>query len=490
MHDLPSGQTVRLDAPQGHPLEGFAQPVFWAFDPGGARVLFTDTRRLTEHAGASPGKPDLYQCDMTIEGGMLQCALSDLTPAGAGDEAAGVAGVLGTSSDGSWVYFAADAKLAAGADEHAECANAAPGATCNLYVRHAGTTSLVAVLSGADRPNWSTILARHPSRVSADGQWLAFMSQRSLTGYDNEDVASRAAGERLDEEVFLYHASTGGLLCASCNPTGGRPSGVEYRNTLERRGGNEAEWESTQLLAASIPVWVGYGSSTTGQAVHAPRSLSVSGRLFFNSNDALVPQDVNATGDVYQYEPPGEGNCASSSPTLGPRSGGCVSLISSGSSGQESAFLDASESGNDVFFLTAAKLSPQDTDSSYDIYDAHVCTSGSPCLTAAVTPPDCTTADACRAAPSPQPSIFGPPSSATFSGLGNPFPSPAPPLKARTAAQIRAEQLARALRACRTKNNHHRRAVCEAQARRRYRPIHAARSTRNPRGANSKRRSK
>lgn len=34
-------------------------------------------------------------------------------------------------------------------------------------------------------------------------------------------------------------------------------------------------------------------------------------------------------------------------------------------------------------------------------------------------PPACTTADACRAAPAPQPSIFGAPASQTFSGAGN-----------------------------------------------------------------------
>ena len=35
------------------------------------------------------------------------------------------------------------------------------------------------------------------------GEWLAFMSERSLTGYDNRDAAS---GEP-DEEVYLYDAA-------------------------------------------------------------------------------------------------------------------------------------------------------------------------------------------------------------------------------------------------------------------------------------------
>ena len=53
--------------------------------------------------------------------------------------------------------------------------------------------------------------------------------------------------------------------------------------------------------------------------------------------------------NVYEYEPAGVGSCES--PT-----GGCVALLSSGSSPNESAFLEATPSGDDVFFLTAAQL--------------------------------------------------------------------------------------------------------------------------------------
>ena len=96
--------------------------------------------------------------------------------------------------------------------------------------------------------------------------------------------------------------------------------------------------------------------------------------MFFNSPDDLVPQATNHKEDVYEYEPAGVGSCESSS-------GGCVALMSSGDSTEESAFLEATPSGNDVFFLTAAQLLPQDTDRAFDIYDARVCTPASPCLT-------------------------------------------------------------------------------------------------------------
>ena len=46
------------------------------------------------------------------------------------------------------------------------------------------------------------------------------------------------------------------------------------------------------------------------------------------------------------------------------------SLISSGTSEHESAFLDASASGNDAFFITAQPLVASDHDTNFDVYDA------------------------------------------------------------------------------------------------------------------------
>ena len=75
-------------------------------------------------------------------------------------------------------------------------------------------TKLVAVLSSEDAPDWGSNLAGDfaymTARVSPDGNYLAFMSDRSLTGYDNEDASSKKPGERMDEEVFLYHTPSEG----------------------------------------------------------------------------------------------------------------------------------------------------------------------------------------------------------------------------------------------------------------------------------------
>ncbi len=221
----------------------------------------------------------------------------------------------------------------------------------------------------------------------------------------------------------MYDANTLRLVCASCNPTGARPVGILDSGTGTGRllvdPGTVWAEESDEgafhdhWLAGNIPGW----EERTG--FYQPRFLSDSGRLFFNSPDALVPQDTNGLEDVYEYEPSGTGDCSAGGLTFSERLGGCVSLISSGTSSSESAFYDASESGDDAFFITSAHLASADYDTAYDVYDAHVCSAVAPCVTTPISPPVCTTGDSCKAAPSPQPEIFGPTPSATFSGAGN-----------------------------------------------------------------------
>jgi hypothetical protein len=128
--------------------------------------------------------------------------------------------------------------------------------------------------------------------------------------------------------------------------------------------------------------------------------------------DGLVSQDSNGTLDVYEYEPPGVGGCTESAGTFSPRSDGCVGLISSGTASTESVFLDASENGDDVFFLTTAQLSKRDTDTTYDVYDARV-GGGEP---EPVAPVECQ-GDACQGFVEAPSDLT--PGSLIFSGPGN-----------------------------------------------------------------------
>jgi hypothetical protein len=297
--------------------------------------------------------------------------------------------ILGASDDGKYVYFVAGGTLAPGAPA---------SGCCNLYVAHetggSWTTTFIAALGGEDYvANFGNDSPYQPPHVSHNGRYVAFVSSSSLTGYDNRDAVSGVP----DNEVFLYDAQANRLACVSCNPTGARPTGP-----------------------ASIQGWT---MIHYFQTIRQPRYLSDSGRVFFETADPLVPQATNGVTDVYEYEPAGLGSCSSANVTFNAVSGGCAALISSGASGQESLFLDASESGNDVFFITTARLVSQDVDTSYDVYDAHVCSVSVPCAPVVVSPPACTTADSCRAAPLLQPTVFGSPASATFSGAGNVAPT-------------------------------------------------------------------
>ena len=457
--------TVLLDAPtSGASTSGSPDPRFQVASADDSRVFFTDDQELTADAGV---EGNLYECTIVVEAGAPQCQLTDLTPKGGAGEPPGVRDlVIGASEDGSWVYFVADGALAAGAAQGncGETAEGAPeGVSCNLYVWHEGVTRLVAVLSEADFPDWNG--HRNPfdlvaltARVSPDGQWLAFMSQRSLTGYDTRDLNT---GEP-DEEVYLYNAVAKDVVCASCDPSGARPAGVKYGAMIQNAIGN-AIWENDQGLAGSLPAWTAY--SGVGEARYQPRFLSDSGRLFFNSSDALVAEDGNGVGDVYEFEPLGVGGCSSlvssGSVQFVPEAGGCVGLISSGTSSEESTFLDASQDGTDAFFMTGAKLSPADFDTSADIYDAHVCSTSAPCAAAgpqASMP--CESEDACKGILSRQSQSFGVPPTAGASGPGNPVEMPLRHLS-------RAQLLAKALRACHAKGKK-RRAACERSARRRY----------------------
>ena len=141
-----------------------------------------------------------------------------------------------------------------------------------------------------------------------------------------------------DQEVYLYKAEQDRLVCASCDPTGARPVGAEFGESGDERlvAGSVKSTEDI-WVASNPPPWTAATTSYVGgtkRSVYQPRFLADSGRLFFDSDDALVSQDVNGTQDVYEYEPASVGGCLTSSPTYTSGSGGCIDLISSGASAE------------------------------------------------------------------------------------------------------------------------------------------------------------
>jgi hypothetical protein len=343
---------------------------------------------------------------------------------------AGVLGTLGVSDDGSRAYFTATGLLASGAVE----------GKANLYVWQQGHP--LAFIAGldphetGDASDWrgsfeqsSGQAGEKSSRVTSAGTTMMFTSKERLTSYDN-------AGHT---EVYTYVAG-GSPMCVSCDPRG------------------------TPAVSDALLVSQTAGNPSSPPALGLTRNLSSDGsRVFFESEEPLVPQDTNGQMDVYEWEREGAGSCTRSSEGA---DGGCLYLISTGQSGAASYFGDASADGSDVFFFTRQSLVGQDQDNNADLYDARE-NGGVPAQSPPSLPPPCAS-DECLGAPSPPP-LFGAPSSTTFSGTGNLAPPASnPPAGSKAKPLTRAQKRAKALDACRRKKSRKNRRSCEAQARKRY----------------------
>ena len=141
-----------------------------------------------------------------------------------------------------------------------------------------------------------------------------------------------------------------------------------------------------------------------------PHWISADGsRVFFDTSQPLVSQDTNGLQDVYEWEREGAASCPTRAPAR--LDGGCIFLLSGGESADFSYLIDASVSGNDVFFSTRAQLVPRDANTKVDVYDARV-NGGFPEFSLACT------GSGCQGVP-PAPPIFATPSSVTFGGVGN-----------------------------------------------------------------------
>jgi hypothetical protein len=363
--------------------EGAEKSRFWAASPDGSEVLFA-----TGPPGSEQNQ-DLYLLD--VDSGMPTLIAHQTR------------GVVGTSKDLSRIYFVSSEVLT-GSEENSEGGVAEAGEP-NLYLRRGdGTFGFIATLSSADaiflplqtgrRLSLANALPYlHGARTSPDGESVAFISTASPTGYDNTDVASGQA----DAEVYLYRAATNELVCASCNPSGARPVGRDFS-------------------ANSEPFWMAAKLPNIENELYSQRLLSDNGeRLFFESFDSLVRSDTNGKEDVYQWEAPGSGTCTAKAPSFSPQDEGCVDLISSGESPQDSELLDASPSGNDVFIRTGSSLVTQDP-GLFDVYDARV--EGGFAPPPGPRPP--CEGEACQSPPPPPANLT--PASSVFSGPGNPKP--------------------------------------------------------------------
>jgi hypothetical protein len=315
----------------------------------------------------------------------------------------GFQGILGTSEDLSHVYFV-DTKALTPEGEENDNEEHAEAGKFNLYAWVQGEMTFIGVLHPTDNDttglgfgDWKASRSNRTAQVTPDGRYLAFMSKSTLTGYDSRisdgvDCGTVAPDAAICDEVFEYAANLGTTTCASCNPTGQRPLGVSSLSLIRPKSGFPPLPQPANLSPAG------------------------EGRLFFVTQDSLSPSDTNeGISDVYEWEPNGVGSCQ--------RPGGCIFLISSGRSSNDSLFVNATPSGDDAFFVTREKLLPRDKDDLIDLYDARAPHAPGEAVgfPENVTPP--CTAETCKAPLSSPPPALGT-ESRNFSGPGNPPKQP------------------------------------------------------------------
>jgi hypothetical protein len=413
-------RTYQIDASEKTTRESAGNSQLWAMSADGSRVFFTSTEGLVD-ADNDGGSPDLYMYDVNAPVGARLTLVSTDT---SGDPGVAVTSVVGANADGHYVYFVSDGQLVSGEPS---------GVNQGLYVWHDGTIRYIGRfddtnLASRNTPasGWQTVQRVRTSRITPDGRHLLFMTTNDdgirgrggYAGYDHGACVFNGAGPC--RELYLYSADTGSLACVSCNPRASVATG-------------DALIDVSPAVSASAPTQ------------HLSNALSDDGQhVFFDTVEALVPEDSNGKWDGYEYD----------------TATGRVHLITTGTSSTDSYFLDASPDAQNVFFVTRQRLSAWDVDDNYDLYDARVGGGfpdppppGQPCA-----------GEGCRVPLSAAPGA-GTPGTQGFSGAGN---APPPVVAPHVVKKLsNAQRLRQALKACKKLPKAHRK-KCGSQARRQF----------------------
>jgi hypothetical protein len=331
----------------------------------GDRVIFTTRRSLVDADNDETN--DLYLYSAGEPAGQRLMLISEdknpEAPEGAAVEGNGGSvlssgGVVARSDTLDRVYFVANNQIVPGQPS-------TPGPKLYAWDDTGASPQVrfIGILSPNDAKAWDGPSVREsasikPARISANGRYVVFISQAQLTLADQD----------AQQDVYRYDGQEQALTCVSCT-SDASPSEGEVRFDQTRIGANLIN--------------------------HLPRNVSDSGQVFFQTSRGLVPADSNGKVDVYQFE------------------GGELFLISGGGGIEDSYFLDASASGNDVFFDTRDRLVGWDEDSKYDAYDARV--GGG--LPEPPPPPLPCEGDSCQPPPVAPNDVT--PASSSFNGPGN-----------------------------------------------------------------------
>jgi hypothetical protein len=217
----------------------------------------------------------------------------------------------------------------------------------NLYDFRNGKLQFVAALDpnskacvyNINRDPFCATTAVARLETSPDDSQMAFLTGSKVTTYDNAGYS----------EMYTYTPATETLKCVSCMPNGEPPT------------------------------------SDTDTS-HNGRFMTDDGRTFFDTNNALVPQDTNRGNDVYEYV---DGRPQLISSGTAPS----VNVFGVSSIGSIPGLIGVSANGTDVYFETYDTLVGQDRNgNNVKIYDART-GGGFPFV---APPPGCAAADECH----------------------------------------------------------------------------------------------
>ena len=314
-------QTTRISASRcQRPDCGPLQDVTFAgATPGGAEAFLITSSQLTDDDVDNGA--DLYRYDVASH------TLTRVSAGASGTDAGVIGPLVRAADEGTRVYFLASGELIPGNGEQGRS---------NLYLSDHGALRFVAVDDDFNFRN---------SAISSDGATLVFATHTSLLPSDVDASV----------DIYRYDAISGGLTLISHGP--------------DTRGDGVFD---ASFGEAPFPTLDG----------DAMRTISADGqRIFFVTSEALAPEDVNETPDVYEW------------------AGGTLGLVSSGAGDDTMRFAGASADGGSVFFTTDETLVPADRNGGdQDLYVARL--GGGFPAPPGPTPP--CEGDICQGAPGPR----------------------------------------------------------------------------------------
>jgi hypothetical protein len=473
------GQSGRSTAETG--FEGYA---YGAIAPDGSNVVFRTPGERPQGAACTERETGVFLRNVVtgttvkLPGGYVGGGTK--TPAGYAGRAGTQPGeeekiftVEGTESAGGKIFeyhvatgqtveVASEAKgLLAYSASGARVYYLGPEGLIYLYEEGAPAPRLVPGGYGAERyiPTEQSIrgeyVAGNAPVATLDGNYLMFLS---------------------GGEANLYDAATNRVTCVSCGPGGSAPQGTASFNLYDEGGLHLDAGEGSDWVPPALPL-------IDDRPAEAGREAVL--RVVFETTEALLPQDTNGTWDVYEWEQEETEGCSRAALKLASLTEsehyveadhGCLYLLSSGTGREQenpsghkeggSHLVGAGEGLTDIYIDTVEPMTGTlGVDNVPHVYDVRQ-DGGFP--SPATSAPTGCEPGLCRPEGEGSP-VFGSPASAGLTGAGNLKPAattPAP--KPKTAAQIRAEKLAKALRSCRGYRKKAKRTRCEKQARKQF----------------------